>query len=78
MLWVKCVLSFNISSIFNPFLDTSLMVRKGILKMIQLLECRNTEATGDVGEMPQHIILVSFMPSVCPWVYWQNTKKTGS
>ena len=24
------------------------------------------------------IAIVSFMPSVCPCVYWQNTKKKGS
>ena len=39
---------------------------------------KDTEATDRSWEDALIIAIVSFMPSECPCVYWQKTKKKGS
>ena len=68
----------SILNIFNPFLDMSLeVVGKETWTWVQFtLEFpRDTEATDRPWKDALTIAIVSFMPSECPCVYWQNTKK---
>ena len=74
------IFSFIILNTFNPFLDMSLeIVGKEAWRWVQfaLDFPRDTEATGKSWEDALTRAIVSFMPSECPCVYWQNTKKKG-